>query len=395
MNGGAAIGLAASIFLLLFIPIAPVQWVAIFFITVTLLSKLYSVNIRRSLSVSRVEGTVKVFKFQEALIELSVVNRSFLPISYLSLIDDAGNLAPRDQNRASLSLRPRQRITFRYELKGYNRGVYPLGPVQIATSDPLGFFPWRTILPVTGSMVVYPSVYPLSIHSKDGNPSGNLRVWNPIYEDVTNYRSLREYVPGDDPRRINWKVSARIGSLQTMQYLPAISFPVLILLDLNLSHWSVRNRYQHTERAIEAAASLVQSATNLGQPVGLHVTGNLPGRPEDEPGTRSTTLSVSAGVPHSVAALELLARIAPTVLPQEEGPIAQFLGGGSRLPTGARLFYVGPALDSASRELLVRSVPPARTGLFYVDEGIRASDSMFDGVLTVRWVTPAGEKIVD
>ncbi|HUX51512.1 MAG TPA: DUF58 domain-containing protein [Spirochaetia bacterium] len=403
MSAGAIFGLIISAFLVLFIPLAPMQWVGIFFLAVILLSKTYSVAIRRSLNVTRSSHSINVFKFQPAVVEISLSNRGMLPIPYLSVFDDAGNLATRDQNRGVLALGGNSEASFSYTLKGYNRGVYELGPVRLRASDPLGLFPWSATWQLRSSLVVYPSVYPITLKTDHGVPAGSVRVWNPVYEDITNYRSIREYVSGDDPRRINWKVSARTGSLQTMQFLPAIGFPVMVLLDLNADHYAVRNRYVHTERAIEAAASIVQAAANIGQAVGLQVTGGIAQSAATAAQSAATaaqsaaagSVPIAQGFPHATAILELLARVVVVTLPTREGPVEHFVQSGVRLPAGTWLCYVGPTLSEEQRQHLSGSAVTSRTTLFYVDEGVRPPDSLYDGLFRVRWVRSSGEDIVD
>ncbi len=411
MNVPLLFGLFAALFLILFIPVAPVQWVGAFFLLVILSSKLYSVVARRSIGVERRRSSVYAFKYRAAAVELIVTNRGRLPIPYVALVDDSSGLAISEQNRAVISLRARERTLFQYELKGYNRGVYSVGPVTLRGADPLGLFPWRRTYPLPAEFVVYPSIRAVAVAAQIGVPSGSVRVWNPVYEDITNYRSLREYVPGDDPRRIDWKVSARTGSLQTVQYLPAVSFTVMILVDLNTSHFALRNRYQHTERVIEAAASLVASVIGLGQPVGLLVTGGI-GKPApfvgaapelngqvlspELPGGGQSIVGipVGSGDAHAVEALALLSRVVAVALPAEQGPVEAFTSGGARLPPGSRVFYVGPALDQARQVLLARSVDRRGVELYFVDEGETRSAAV-SVVLPLRWITAAGEKILE
>jgi uncharacterized protein (DUF58 family) len=48
----------------------------------------------------------------------------------------------------------------------------------------------------------------------------------------TDIHSLREYIPGDDIRHIDWKISAKFGKLFVKRYTGEMSFPPLIILDL-------------------------------------------------------------------------------------------------------------------------------------------------------------------
>ena len=105
--------------------------------------------------------------------------------------------------------------------------------------------------------------------TNEGLPAGSIRVDNPVYEDVTRYRSLREYLPGDSLRRVNWKASAKTGQLFVMDYLPLLHAPVLILLNLNSGDYPIRHRYHRIERAATLAASLVVHFLSLRQEIGL------------------------------------------------------------------------------------------------------------------------------
>lgn len=382
MNRGAYVGIAAALFLLLFIPVAALQWIGCFFFLVILASRAYSTILRRGISVERRFNSIRAFKFQPGPVELVITNRSRLPVFHLAVYDQAGNLPGRDQNRTILSIGARKRTTFRYELSAYNRGVYALGPVTLASTDPIGFFPWRRNFALPAEFVVYPSIFPVAVDAQSGIPSGSVRVWNPIYEDVTNYRSVREYVPGDDPRRIDWKVSARTGGLHTTQYLPAISFTVLILLDLNTNHYALRNRYQHTERAIEAAASLIRGVTALGQAYALNAGGR-------------SAIPAGAGAAHAVAGLELLSRVAAVPGERDDGPIESHLAGRYRPSPGTRVYFIGPVLTPERRRLLATSFDPGQTELWYLDEGENRARAGAAGPIRSRWITATGEPIID
>ena len=122
----------------------------------------------------------------------------------------------------------------------------------------------------------------------------NIAVLNRLYEDVSRFRSLREYQPGDELRRINWKVSARLGKLHTTEYNPSLYFPILVLLNLCAPDYPLEGRYPHMERAIELAGSLVAYFPGLKQQVGLIAAARIPGEPEP------VSVPIRAGTSHGV-----------------------------------------------------------------------------------------------
>ena len=105
------------------------------------------------------------------------------------------------------------------------------------------------------TLVIYPTIHRASFIPDRGFPGGSIRVKSRIYEDNTRIGSIRDYIPGDDIRRIHWKASAKTGQLRTNQLLSALDAPAVILLDLDASVYPRRYRYEHIERAIEIIRS--------------------------------------------------------------------------------------------------------------------------------------------
>jgi ATPase family associated with various cellular activities (AAA)/Protein of unknown function DUF58 len=54
-----------------------------------------------------------------------------------------------------------------------------------------------------------------------------------LLEDPLRVAGVREYVLGDDPRRIHWKATARAGELRSKIYEPSSRYRLLMLLDIN------------------------------------------------------------------------------------------------------------------------------------------------------------------
>jgi uncharacterized protein (DUF58 family) len=86
---------------------------------------------------------------------------------------------------------------------------------------------------------------------------------------------LKEYRPGDSPRWIYWRRSAKTGVLVTRDMTQVAPPRLLLLVD---THLAVRTRAAHAavERAIAMAASLATAAVEQGLTVGLHAWAGLP-----------------------------------------------------------------------------------------------------------------------
>lgn len=172
-------------------------------------------------------------------------------------------------------IRPGATGTSRYGLLTDQRGIYPVGPLSISRSDPIGLMRRSQRYGTTESLFVYPLVYPVT-----PMPAGLSRdVEGPTSdtapEGTITFHTLREYVVGDDLRAIHWKATARIGKLMVRKHVDTSQPHTTVVLDTR--------RRVHTpdsfEHAVEAAASICVASLTRNFPVqlrstdGLHVEG--------------------------------------------------------------------------------------------------------------------------
>ena len=330
------------LFFFLFFPSWIIQAFSLLFLLVLAASFLYSRLMRYWLTVARSDRVLRGYRQQKLTIGLIVENRGPLPLHQLMIRDLTGPMKADESATYFLKLRGGERRVLTYQVESLRRGEFEVGPIVMSGSDPLGFFPWKTILEVYTRVIVYPRVYPLRLIDNQGLPAGNIRTENRIYEDVTRYRTVREYVAGDDTRRINWKVSARMGKLFCLEYLPTLYFPVLVALNLTTAQYPLKYRNHRAERAIETAASLITYFVNLRQEVGLVASGDLP----DNPGYQA--VPIKPGTSHAVALLELLARIEMGASDFSELLMRSYL----RIPYGTRICIVSPPLEDEQYSLV-------------------------------------------
>ncbi len=83
------------------------------------------------------------------------------------------------------------------------------------------------------------------------------------------FLDVREYLPGDDVRTIDWKVTARMGRPYVKKFAEDRELTVILLVDASGSgHFSTRNQFK-IEQAAEIAATLAFSAVRNNDKVGL------------------------------------------------------------------------------------------------------------------------------
>jgi len=82
---------------------------------------------------------------------------------------------------------------------------------------------------------------------------------------------VREYLPGDDARAIDWNVSARMGSTFVKKFVEERELTVLLMVDFSGSQrFGTRGRMK-SEMVPEAAATLAMSAIGNNDRVGMMV----------------------------------------------------------------------------------------------------------------------------
>jgi uncharacterized protein (DUF58 family) len=111
-------------------------------------------------------------------------------------------------------LRPGEMATCTYTTSFARRGVYPLSGFILATRFPFGFFTKFAKADLAREVVVFPTPLPLTPAAVGelGRSAESLRARSRSYHP-DEFRSLRPYRPGDNPRWIHWRSSARAGSL--------------------------------------------------------------------------------------------------------------------------------------------------------------------------------------
>jgi uncharacterized protein (DUF58 family) len=332
--------------LFLFTPLSILRLLIALYLLYFVIAVLYAVLAPRGLSVERLDEDLRVNRFQRFPVRLRVRNRGILPVHLFAVSDSLGGLFSLETGTFQLGLGPFDERILSFEAESHDRGEFAVGPVVLKGSDPFGIVAWRRRVEAPLRVIVYPAVHPLQLTQSTGLPSGNLAVASRLYEDVTNFRSVREYVAGDEMRRINWKVSARLGRLYAMEYVPSIYFPVLIVLNLTEGDYPVSHRQQLVERAIEVAASLVFHFVGIKQDVGLVTTGAIAGR------AGFPIAPIRSGTGHAVNILEILARIGTSAEPV--GLAEHIFGCGAGIRTGTKVMVVTPPLSEAQGGGLLR-----------------------------------------
>lgn len=156
---------------------------------------------------------------------------------------------------------PQTERTGQYELCIPQRGIYTLGPLRVSSRFPLGIGERGTMVTADGELLVYPSIGRLLPGWKrrerelaESSSRANSRMG--IFDDE--FHSIRGYRPGDNPRAIHWRSSARQGTVMVKEHQQHREAELIILLDL-LATPEFTEDLQ--ERAVSLAATLCVEQT--------------------------------------------------------------------------------------------------------------------------------------
>ncbi len=121
-----------------------------------------------------------------------------------------------------------------YQLRPLERGEYKFGNINLFVSSILKLVSRRVVIAAEESIPVYPSILQMKKYEmlafnsiSLGQGIKKLRRIGSSYE----FEQIKNYVPGDDYRSINWKASSRRAQLMVNQYEDERSQSVYSIID--------------------------------------------------------------------------------------------------------------------------------------------------------------------
>lgn len=277
--------LAVVLFLLSALAHQPLAFLtALFALVIGLVPELWYRFALRHLQVRQQVSAPRAFFGEILSLAISVENQKVLPLPWLEVEDEIPEQLPLvtgcavptyKVNRVALvntvSLWGFQRVTRRYQFRCSARGVYTFGPAIVRSGDPFGWLVREERVSARETLLVYPLVAPLDAFGfSPQRPFGERAATRALFEDPLRIAGVREYLRGDEPRRIHWKATARAGDLRSKIYEPSSQYHLLLLLDINTykEPWMGLDP-EIQELTIAAAASLAMWALDEGYTVGL------------------------------------------------------------------------------------------------------------------------------
>jgi uncharacterized protein (DUF58 family) len=252
-----------------------------------------------------------VFAGEQFDATLQVQNQKLLFPSFSLFIEDSPGSGPeleRIKACYALKIPARQRKLISYLAKIWRRGPFTFNGYRVHSGYPFSFFVKHMRIPGIDSILVYPRLYELNDTEvlAGGERADALRKLSLRVQGEEDFRGLKEFREGDNPRHIHWVSSARHRKLMVMEFEKQRANRVIVLLDTYLPVGS-REKMEALEHGVSTAASLLSFFNKRNYQTGFAAF--VP---------KLIRIKPDSGRRHYFALMEVLARLDPGTRGLEE-----------------------------------------------------------------------------
>ena len=156
-----------------------------------------------------------------------------------------------------VAVMPYKRVTRSIEIIGTKRGYYNIEEVRLVTTDILFRERLNKTISNDTELYVYPSRSQfMRLPEIFCQMYGESLLNRQLQEDSMEFMGIRDYVQTDSMRKINWKATARTGSLKVNQYHDSISQRLTIFV--NVSQTGILRYYDLIEESIRISRNFIE-----------------------------------------------------------------------------------------------------------------------------------------
>ncbi|MCA1319425.1 DUF58 domain-containing protein [Bacillus tianshenii] len=202
-------------------------------------------------------------------VALTIENRSPYDVQF-SIIDGL----PQSFNRPfplSGSANKETSETLVYQTKAPVRGDYQVNSLYMRYRSTLGLWEKQMTIPLNEKIKVIPDMTQTKNFLEDAQRFLNyegikIRKYK---SGVGEFSKIRSYVVGDDPRKINWRQTAKLQEVMTNEYEPEHGKHITILIDCGRMMGAELKSGNRLEKSIEAALTVTAAALQKGDYVAV------------------------------------------------------------------------------------------------------------------------------
>ena len=251
---------------------------------VFLLDAFYAGRWMKALSVRVAFSEAHIYAGETGELTELIENRKNLPVPVLEVgfriqrglqFTDAENIQESDfiYKRDLFAVLGMERILRRYHVTARRRGYYTAS--QLSVHAPSLFF-GQEFLKDMERQEDDPGLYVYAARMKVDTVlkavetlCGELESTRRVFEDPFSFSGIRSYTIQDPMKTINWKASARTGSLMVNTFTSVRSLRIFVVLDVFMDMGA--HAYDLREMAVSAAASLCRALSRMNQDAVLTV----------------------------------------------------------------------------------------------------------------------------
>lgn len=206
----------------------------LFIITTLLFIDIIILYTNKNAFLAKRKGPDKLSNGDLNTIDLFLQN-NYLFTTYLTIIDELPFQFQSRNLQFKLQVKPGEKKNVSYQVRPVKRGEYLFGAVHIYVSNAIGLIQRKYSFSNDVDIPVYPSFiqmrkYELLAMSNQLTTSGIKKIRK--VGSNAEFDQVKEYVQGDEYRKINWKATARKNKLMVNQYQDEKSQPVYSIIDM-------------------------------------------------------------------------------------------------------------------------------------------------------------------
>lgn len=238
----------------------------------------------RKVEYSRYLDKKRAYLGEEVTITTEIVNKKLLPLPWISIY----SIVPTqfvflDSKTTRRIIEWKSEYTIVTSLLFYEkvkrkdifycneRGYYSIYGARVKIGDLFGFTYAEEELKLPISLIVYPRIKPLNeLIVPKNTHQGDISVKRWIMPDPVQVVGSREYTSSDSFNTIDWKSTARLGSLQVKKFDYTSDPSLMIFMDIQTEkiYWRSIDS-EAIELGIEISAAIMQNSLENKIPVGL------------------------------------------------------------------------------------------------------------------------------
>ncbi|MGA1822548.1 MAG: DUF58 domain-containing protein [Thermoplasmatota archaeon] len=191
-------------------------------------------NTSTRLTADREMSHEKIFEDGSVKVELRILNQGG-KTGFLEVRDKLPKVIQLKEgtNYTYLNLNPKGATRLKYQIKCPLKGQFKIGPITLRTHDPFNMFYKEKTVAFESDLTVYPQVRDVKeLYIKSKQPKmypGEMKVKMP--GPGSEFFAIRDYMPGDPFKDINWKAYASTGKLLVNEHERLSVSDVTIVFD--------------------------------------------------------------------------------------------------------------------------------------------------------------------